>query len=61
MGSAIQRMKESASDRDLDLRILQLDLMDLASVKAAATRFVSEEPRLDILINNAGVREGTQR
>jgi NAD(P)-dependent dehydrogenase (short-subunit alcohol dehydrogenase family) len=48
-------MKESAPDRHLDLRILQLDMMDLSSVKAAATRFASEETRLDILINNAGV------
>jgi NAD(P)-dependent dehydrogenase (short-subunit alcohol dehydrogenase family) len=55
IGSAIQRMKESAPDRHLDLRILQLDMMDLTSVKAAATRFAAEETRLDILINNAGV------
>jgi NAD(P)-dependent dehydrogenase (short-subunit alcohol dehydrogenase family) len=55
IGSAIQRMKEYAPDRHLDLRILQLDMMDLTSVKAAATRFASEETRLDILINNAGV------
>jgi retinol dehydrogenase-12 len=48
-------MKESAPDRHLDLRILQLDMMDLTSVKAAATRFAAEETRLDILINNAGV------
>jgi NADP-dependent 3-hydroxy acid dehydrogenase YdfG len=48
-------MKESAPDRHLDLRILQLDMMDLSSVKAAATQFASEETRLDILINNAGV------
>jgi NAD(P)-dependent dehydrogenase (short-subunit alcohol dehydrogenase family) len=49
-------MKESAPARNLDLRVLQLDMMDLASVKAAATRFASEETRLDILINNAGVK-----
>lgn len=55
MGAAIQQMKESAPDRHLDLRVLQIDLMDLVSVKAAATRFASEETRLDVLINNAGV------
>jgi NAD(P)-dependent dehydrogenase (short-subunit alcohol dehydrogenase family) len=53
-------MKESAPDRNLDLRILQLDMMDLSSVKAAATRFAAEETRLDILINNAGVTMATQ-
>ncbi|KAG9206455.1 hypothetical protein G6514_003286 [Epicoccum nigrum] len=55
ISSAIYQMKESAPNKNLDLRILQLDMMDLASVKAAATRFVSEETRLDILINNAGI------
>lgn len=50
-------MKEFAPDRNLDLRVLQLDMMNLASVKAAATRFASEEIRLDLLINNAGVRK----
>jgi NADP-dependent 3-hydroxy acid dehydrogenase YdfG len=53
-------MKESAPDRHLDLRILQLDMMNLSSVKAAATQFASEETRLDILINNAGVIMATQ-
>lgn len=37
--------------------MLQLDMMDLASVKAAAARYTSEETRLDILINNAGVND----
>lgn len=59
ISSAIQQMKESAPNKQLDLRILQLDMMDLASVKAAATRFASEETRLDILINNAGVNIAT--
>jgi NAD(P)-dependent dehydrogenase (short-subunit alcohol dehydrogenase family) len=59
IGSAIQQMRESAPARNLDLRVLQLDMMDLASVKAAATRFASEETRLDILINNAGVKNPT--
>ncbi|KAL1653589.1 hypothetical protein SLS61_003735 [Didymella pomorum] len=55
IGSAIEMMKEFAPDRNLDLRVLQLDMMNLASVKAAATRFASEETRLDLLINNAGI------
>jgi NAD(P)-dependent dehydrogenase (short-subunit alcohol dehydrogenase family) len=60
IGAAIQQMKDGAPDRNLDLRILQLDMMDLSSVKAAATRFAAEETRLDILINNAGVTMATQ-
>ncbi|KAJ3158790.1 hypothetical protein HDU86_002471 [Geranomyces michiganensis] len=41
-----------------DLVWLKMDLMDLASVKAAAEEFQRKETRLDILINNAGVMAG---
>ncbi|KAJ7493609.1 NAD(P)-binding protein [Mycena latifolia] len=34
---------------------LQLDLADLVSVRRAATAFLAEEARLDILFNNGGV------
>ena len=37
---------------------MALDLASLASVRAFATAFLSSEPRLDILIHNAG--EGQQ-
>ncbi len=37
-----------------DLDLVSLDLADLTSVRAAARR-VAGEPRLDVLINNAGV------
>lgn len=33
---------------------MTLDLASLASVQAFATAFLSSEPRLDILIHNAG-------
>ncbi len=39
---------------DADLRFIPLDLGDLKSVRAAA-RQVAEEPRLDVLVNNAGI------
>lgn len=34
---------------------MQLDLADLASVRSFAARVLAERPRLDLLINNAGV------
>jgi NAD(P)-dependent dehydrogenase (short-subunit alcohol dehydrogenase family) len=46
------RVLEVAPEADVD--IVDLDLGDLASVRAAAER-VRQEPRLDLLINNAGV------
>ncbi|GJJ15680.1 hypothetical protein Clacol_009958 [Clathrus columnatus] len=49
---AIKSLKETTGK---DAFLLQLDLSDLSSVKAAANQFLSEETRLDILFNNAGV------
>lgn len=37
------------------VRLILLDLASFASVRGAAERFLSEHPRLDVLINNAGV------
>ena len=37
-----------------DVTLVQIDLSDLASVRAAA-EVVAREPRLDVLVNNAGV------
>lgn len=42
------------------LKVLYLDLLDLATVKAAAASFASQETRLDILWNNAGTNLPTQ-
>ena len=37
------------------VRLISLDLASFASVRGAAERFLGEHPRLDVLINNAGV------
>jgi NAD(P)-dependent dehydrogenase (short-subunit alcohol dehydrogenase family) len=54
VNEAISKMQQSKSS--LDVRFLKLDLQDLESVKKAAAEFLQKETRLDILINNAGVR-----
>jgi NAD(P)-dependent dehydrogenase (short-subunit alcohol dehydrogenase family) len=38
-----------------DVRVCLCDLSDLDDVRAFAARFAAEEPRLDVLVNNAGV------
>lgn len=38
-----------------ELVFLYLDLSDLATIKASAEKFLSQETRLDVLVNNAGV------
>lgn len=48
------RARILAEHGSADVELIALDLADLASVEAAAAR-VAEEPRLDVLVNNAGV------
>ncbi|KIV77687.1 hypothetical protein PV11_09470 [Exophiala sideris] len=45
----------AATTTPTSVRYLELDLASLASVKKAADVFLSENDRLDILINNAGI------
>ena len=51
---AIADLKQ-ANPQFTNIHFLQLDLASFASVKSAATEFVSRESRLDILVNNAGI------
>ena len=50
--AAVEVRKRSESD---NVVFQQLDLASLTSVRQFAARILEEEPRLDILINNAGV------
>ena len=54
---AVQRLKAAlgAAGASADVRPLVLDLGSLASVEAGAAAFLAAEPKLDCLMNNAGV------
>ena len=45
----------AANSGNADVRLFPLDLADGASIRAFAARCASELPRLDVLVNNAGV------
>lgn len=49
----VEMLKERTGNQEIEL--LVMDLSDLASVKRAAEEFLVEHPKLDVLINNAGV------
>lgn len=51
-GGAIERIRDESPEADVEF--LPLDQADLASVRAAAER-AAAEPRLDVLVNNAGI------
>ena len=53
--NAIEQMKASNAE-PLDLHMLDMDLQNLATDKQAAEAFMTQESRLDLLINNAGVK-----
>jgi NAD(P)-dependent dehydrogenase (short-subunit alcohol dehydrogenase family) len=50
--NALARVRHAHPGADIDL--VEIDLADLASVRKAA-EVVASEPRLDVLVNNAGV------
>ena len=51
--SAVHQIKRRSPDADVTLQ--QLDLSSLASVRAAAEDLRAAHPRIDLLVNNAGV------
>lgn len=57
----MERGERAASDlraQGIDAKVLQLDVGNDASVRAAAQAFGEESDRLDILVNNAGIAIG---
>lgn len=50
---AAQAITEKTGNHRIDT--LPLDLADFSSIRAAADEFLAEHPKLDVLINNAGV------
>ncbi|KAF8313615.1 NAD(P)-binding protein [Clavulina sp. PMI_390] len=53
--AALKDLKKSTGKTGGDTRALIMDLGDLATVKAAVREFLSQESRLDVLFNSAGV------
>nr|AOS89741.1 putative short chain dehydrogenase/reductase [Aspergillus welwitschiae] len=43
------------SEREVDVRFLNLDLSSMSSVRHAAEQFIRQESRLHLLVNNAGI------
>jgi len=43
-----------AQDHDVDLRSIELDVQDEASIAAAVKRIIAEHSRIDVLVHNAG-------
>jgi retinol dehydrogenase-12 len=54
---AIEKIKAQTSGRKCEgkLKIMVIDLADLGTVEGAADKFMRQETRLDVLVNNAGV------
>lgn len=51
----VAAVRDPASQDERDAAAVRLDLADLASVRAAAAQIGAHHPRIDVLINNAGV------
>ena len=52
--SRSSRLEYEANAEKLPLKLIQLDVTDVDSVKDALEKIVSEKGRIDVLVNNAG-------
>lgn len=57
----VEKGKQAAGRIDGDVTVQTLDLASLASVRAAADELCAAHPRIDLLINNAGVMHTPKR
>lgn len=53
---AIAQIKEASPETSGRVEFLNLDLSDLSTIKPAVQSFTAQQQRLDVLVNNAGVR-----
>lgn len=51
---AVAEAKKYAADNKVDLRLVELYVVDEDSVKAAIAHIIQEAGRLDIIVHNAG-------
>jgi len=51
---AVAKIKK---EKNLDVKFVQLDVTDIASVEAAVAKITKDEGRLHVLVNNAGISE----
>jgi len=51
---AVAKIKQ---EKNLDVKFVQLDVTDLASINAAVAKIKKDEGRLHVLVNNAGISE----
>ncbi|KAJ7143010.1 hypothetical protein C8R44DRAFT_726297 [Mycena epipterygia] len=52
--AGIDAVAKIKKEKNLDVKFVQLDVTDIASVQAAAAKIEKEEGRLNVLVNNAG-------
>ena len=50
----VEKARTYSASRDVDIRAIELDVQDQASVDAAVAHVLAEQERIDILIHNAG-------